>query len=256
MFLRIYKYRYVLVNLVRQDLKNKYRNSWLGVGWSLASPIGLVAIIGAVFSVVLKQSINDFLPYLYSGLIPWMYFVACADGGSYSFINAEGYIKQTQTPLEIFPIRMALVPFVQLLYSLVAYFIMFLFLKPEKFSLTMLMVPISLLIWLLLGISVSYLAASLHTYFRDYAPMQSLVLQGLFYATPIMYPAETIKGNFSWIVKYNPIYYFLEIIRHPLLGEPLPSLHEWFIVLGVLTFILLLSIIINHFIGRKFIFRL
>ena len=87
----LFEFRFVLLSLVRQDLKNKYRNSILGIGWSLLYPLGLVAIIGVVYSQLMGQPLRDFIPYLFSGLIPWMFITQCADGGTMTFLNAEGY---------------------------------------------------------------------------------------------------------------------------------------------------------------------
>ncbi|GAB2669990.1 ABC transporter permease [Paenibacillus thermoaerophilus] len=256
-FNRIYNSRYILLSLVRQDLKNKYRNSVLGIGWSLLSPLGLVLIIGTVFSQVLGQPLDEFLPFLFSGLIPWIFIVSCADGGTGAFISAEGYIKQTQTPLEVFPVRVTLGAFVNLLFSLSALLIMYLFLWIDRFSVVMLFIPISLFIWLLFGVALSIMSSIINTYFRDFAPLQSLLLQGFFYATPIMFPADILKkGNAEWVYIWNPIYYLIEIIRKPLLGTQIPPLETWLIAIGFVVFLFSVSIAVLSRIGRQIMFRL
>jgi ABC-type polysaccharide/polyol phosphate export permease len=256
-FQNIVKARYILLSLVKQDLKNKYRNSLIGVGWSLLTPLGLVLIIGTVFSKVLGQPMRDFIPFLFSGLIPWLYLVQCAEGGTIAFISAEGYIKQTQTPIEIFPVRVCLVAFVNLIYSLIAYFIIYLFIEPDKFNFNMLFLIASLIIWIILGISLSTLSGIINTYIRDFAPLQSLALQGLFYATPIMYPANILKkSHFEWIYKWNPFYYLIEIIRKPMLGEPINAMNVWGIAICFVVFLFVLSILTLSKVGRNITFRL
>ncbi|MBY0206800.1 ABC transporter permease [Paenibacillus cucumis (ex Kampfer et al. 2016)] len=255
-FKHVYKSRYILRNLVKQDLRNRYRNSILGVGWTLLTPLGLVAIIGTVYSTILNQPIEDFLPYLFSGLMPWLFIVQCADGGTASFISAEGYIKQTQTPIEIFPIRVALVAFVNLIYSLLAFSVVYIFLKPDKYGLDMIPVFISLLLMLMLGIALSTLSAVINTYFRDYAPLQSLVLQGMFYATPIMFPTELLnKPNYRWIYEWNPFYYIMDIIRKPLLGDPV-YINSWIVAPIIIVSLWLISIVLISKIGRTITFRI
>lgn len=255
-FKNIYKSRYILRNLVSQDLRNRYRSSVIGVGWTLLTPLGLVVIIGTVFSTILGQPIRDFLPYLFSGLMPWLYIVQCADGGTMSFISAEGYIKQTQTPIEIFPMRVALGAYVNLLYSLLAFSFVYVVLKPEKYSFYMLPVIISLVLLLLLGIALSTLSAILNTYFRDYAPLQSLMLQGLFYATPIMFPAEMLnKPNIKWVYEWNPFYYIMDIIRQPLLGDPV-YINSWIVAPLFIIVLLSVAIFLMNRIGRSITFKI
>lgn len=240
-----------------RDLKNRYRGTILGIAWSLVTPLGLVAIIGTVFSLLWGISMKVFVPYLFSGLIPWLYISACAQGGTTSFISAQGYIKQTQTPIEIFPIRTALVEFTNLLFGLGAFFIVYLFISPENFNYFMLMVVPALIIWLVFGISLATLAALINTHIRDYAPLQGLIIQGFFYVTPIVWKPDILaEKNYGIIYQLNPIYYMLEIIRRPLLGEMVTDFHVWTIALGITLLLACASVLFTIRIGRKITFKL
>lgn len=256
-FSNIFKARYILSNLVRQDLKNRYRSSILGLAWTFLTPLGLVGIIGLVYSVVFSTPMEQFVPYLFSGLIPWLFLNQCADGGTTSFLAGQGYIKQTQTPLEIFPIRVAMGAFINLLISLVAFFLVFSIIQPGKMNLNTLLVIPALAIWFCFGVAWATLVAFAHVLVRDFGPLQALVLQGLFYVTPIIYPLETIKGKgLDWVLYINPLYYFFDILRQPLLGE-LPTIkYAYIICIGVVLVLLLISILLMKNIGRKITYRL
>lgn len=256
-FKNIFTARFILFNLVNQDLKSRYRQSLLGIGWSLATPLGLVTIIGFVFSTVLGQPIKEFIPFLFSGLMPWLFIVQSAEGGTGAFISAEGYLKQTNTPMEIFPLRNTMGAMVQLCNSLIAFFLVYLFLAIEKFNYNMLLVPLSLIIFFMLGVALSNLSALVNTFYRDYGHIQSLFFQGLFYATPIMFPANLLKGKaFEWIYKYNPFYYMIEIIRNPLLGKGTPHLYYWFIAAGFAFVLYVISILLLNKVGRRIVYKL
>ncbi|MDR9853303.1 ABC transporter permease [Paenibacillus sp. VCA1] len=249
--------RHILVSLTRQDLKNRYRNSILGVAWNFLSPLGIVLIIGIVYSVVFKTSMEELIPYLFSGLLPWLFFTASAEGGSLSFLSSQGYIKQTQVPIEIFPLRASLVNFVNLLISIIAFFLIYIFINPNNFGLNMLLVIPALIIWLLFCSAWATISAIVNLYIRDFQPLQSLIIQGLFYLSPIIYKPEMLDSeNFQWLYLLNPFYYMLEIIRRPLLGKELPSLQSWGISV-ILTLILCqIAILLINKIGRKITFRL
>ncbi len=132
-FKGIWKDRYVLQNLVKQDLQMKYNRSVLGVAWSIITPMGLSIIIGLIYSVIFGTDPRNLVPALFAGLNPWSFISASADGGTGSYLGAEGYIKQTTVSPQIFPVRVALVNFVNLLYSIVAFFSGFLFFSPHNF---------------------------------------------------------------------------------------------------------------------------
>ncbi|MFT9495980.1 ABC transporter permease [Anaerosolibacter sp.] len=256
-FKNVYEGRYILWSLASKDLKNRYRRTALGIMWSLLTPLGLVAIIGLVFSVVLDRPLKTFIPFLFSGLMPWLFIVAAAQGGTNAFISAQGYIKQTRTPVEIFPIRITLVEFANLLFSLIAFFIVYLIMSPENFNLTMLLVIPVLMIWLVFGIALATISAIINTYIRDYAPLQSLILQGLFYATPIMWPPDILdEKNYSFVYKLNPIYYMMEIIRKPLLGEQLPHMSIWAAAITITLSLFITAVVIMSKVGRKITFKL
>lgn len=256
-FSNFYKGRYILYSLVKQDLKNRYRNSILGMAWTFLTPLGLVLVIGSVYSVVFSLPMKEFVPYLFSGILPWLYLSNCAEGGTAAYLNAQGYIKQTQAPIEIFPARVALGAFVNLIFSIIAYFVIYAFISPENFSFNMFFIIPAIFIWIVVGIGWATIAAVVNLYLRDFQPLQSLVLQALFYVTPIIYQTEALKAkNVAWIYLSNPIYYLMEILRRPMLGDQIPPLNYWMIsiVFALLFIVVAISLLKN--IGRKISFKL
>lgn len=239
----ILKDRYVLFSLVNRDLQMKYKRSALGVAWSILTPLGLVLIIGSVYSIIFGNDPKTFIPLLFTGLNPWLFMNSSADGGTMSFIGAEGYLKQTTVNAQIFPIRMTMVNFVNLLYSIVAFFSVYLFLQPDLFSPKMLMLFPGLAIILTFSVALSNISAVLNLNVRDYQPLQSLILQGLFYATPVIYETSMLKEKgFEFIYKLNPFYYMIEVVRAPMIGIELPSIQTYVIAISIAVITFLFSI--------------
>lgn len=244
-FTGIWKNRYVLASLVKQDLQMRYNRSILGVAWSVITPMGLSIIIGLIYSIIFNTDPVTFVPLLFAGLNPWNFLSVCADGGTYSFISAEGYIKQTTVSAQIFPLRGVLVGFVNFLYGMVAFFSVYLFLAPDNFGPRMLMVFPGFLIILLAGLALSNISSVINLYIRDYQPLQSLILQGLFYVTPIIYETSMLdQRGFSMVYRINPFYYFIEIVRTPALGLRLPGLQVYGGAIGLTVLLFALSIIL------------
>ena len=255
-FKNIYKARYILISLVIQDLKNKYRYSFLGVIWNFLSPLGLVVILGSVYSIVFNVPAVEFIPYLFSGLLPWIYFTSCADGGAFAFLSSQGYIKQTQVPIEIFPLRVSLVNLVNLLISILAFHLFYFCLSPGSYSWKMLLIVPALFIWFVFCSSWATISAFINLYLRDFQPFQFLIFQGVFYLSPIIYKAEMLRmHDYELIYLLNPFYYLLEIIRQPLLGK-LPSLESWGISAIISIILFQISYYLMRNIGRKITFKL
>lgn len=244
-FQGLWRNRYVLASLVKQDLQMKYNRSALGVAWSVITPLGLSLIIGLIYSVIFNTDPRTFVPLLFAGLNPWTFISGSADGGTLSFITAEGYIKQTNVSAQIFPLRGVTVGFINLLYGIIAFFSLYLFLAPNKFSPTMLMIFPGLVILFLSGIAFANFSSVINLHFRDYQPLQSLLLQGLFYVTPIIYTTDMLDSKgFSLIYKLNPFYYLIDVVRTPMLGNGIPGLETYIIAIVITIILLLLSIVL------------
>lgn len=242
----IWKNRYVLINLVKQDLEMKYNRSFLGVAWSIATPIGLSVIIGLIYSVIFSTDPRTFVPLLFAGLNPWNFLSGSADGGTYAYITAEGYIKQTTVSPQIFPLRGVMVSFVNLLYSIAAFFFVYLFLAPQNFSFRMLMVFPGLVIAFFAGAAMANISSAINLYIRDYQPFQSLVLQGLFYVTPIIFTTDMLdQKGFSVLYKINPFFYLIEAIRTPMLGMKIPPVEVYIVGIVMTVVMYLISIIVT-----------
>lgn len=219
-FKGIWKDRYILLSLTRSDLKMKYHRSFLGVAWSVITPLGLSIIIGCVYAVIYDISPTGFIPLLFAGLNPWLFINGCADGGTAAYTSAEGYIKQIAIHPQIFPIRCVLVSFVNFLYSLIAFFIMYVFVNPGAFCVRMFMIIPAMIIAFTAAVGLANLVSLVTVYVRDFPPLQRLVLQGLFYVTPIIYTTEMLDSRgFSIIYKVNPLYYFIDILRSSAMGD-------------------------------------
>lgn len=244
-FRGIWRDRYILFSLVNRDLQMKYRRSKLGVLWSIIMPVGLAVIIGGVYSIIFGTDPRSFIPLIFAGLNPWQFITGCAEGGTMAFITAEGYLKQTNVNAQIFPLRGVLANFISLLYALLAFLAVYMVLRPDMFGPKMLMVIPGLLILFIFCTGVANISATVNLNIRDYQPLQSLLLQGFFYVTPIIYPAETLaEKGFGIVYRINPFYYMLEIIKKPLQGEELPTADVYCIALAIAICLFCVSIIV------------
>lgn len=241
----IYQHRFILGSLIKRDLQMKYRRSKLGVAWSILTPLGLVLIVGTVYSIIFGSDPKVFIPALFAGLNPWLFMSGTADGATFAFLSAEGYIKQSTVAAQIFPLRTTLVNFVNLLYSVLAFFAIYLFLQPDCFGPKMLLCIPGLVIMFIFVLGLANINSVITLSLRDFQPLLGLVFQGLFYATPIIFPAKMLADKgFAFIYEINPFYYMLEVVRLPMLGESLPDLKTYVIALVMAFTTLVVGILV------------
>lgn len=254
-FTGIWRDRFILFSLINQDLQRKYQRSVLGITWAVLTPLGLVLIIGSVYSIIFGADPTVFIPLLFTGLNPWLCINISADGGALAFLSAEGYLKQTTVNAQIFPVRVTAVAFVNLLYSVLAFFGVYLFLKPDNFGPLMLMFIPGILLLFFFCLALANIAAVMNLNIRDFQPLQSLILQGLFYATPIIFLPEMLaEKGFKIVYEINPIYYLIEVVRRPMLGVELPSLKVYIVAILITSacFLASVRIVMKHKKGISF----
>lgn len=241
-FSEIWNNRYILFSLVQRDLQMKYRRSKLGVAWSILMPLGLAVIVGAVYAILFGTSPAVLIPLIFASINPWTFMSGSADAATMCFPAAEGYIKQSTVSAVIFPLRTVLTAFVNLLYSVITFFAIYLFMNPDSFGPVMLLCIPGLVIVFLFALGLANLTSVVNLHVRDFAPMQSLIFQGLFYATPIIYDAQMLADRgYAIAYEINPFYYMLEVVRKPMLGA-IPDARCYLIAVVIAVAVFLLGI--------------
>ena len=213
----------------------RYRRSKLGPFWITLSMGLMISIMSVVFSVIFKQKISTYLPFLAVSMIIWNFFSTTILESCSCFTEAENIIKQLPVPLFVHVFRAIFRNLIVLFHNFLIIPVIFLvFLKPVGFSALLFFIGI-----LIVALNLCWIAtfvAILCTRFRDLPPLFATFLQLVFYITPILWHPNQLSSQLSvYLVKYNPIYHLVEIIRAPLLGEEI-YFYSWIVSLSFLFF--------------------
>lgn len=210
--------------LARLDIVRRYTATMLGIVWAVLAPLLMSIVIGVVFSNLFGQDLREFLPYLFLNLTLWAFFAASIDSGAIAFLAAEGYIKQiARVSFWTYPLRMVLAAFFTLLLGLIAVTAVILVFG-GKITMTWLLIVPGLAAWLVFGFAVCTLSAVLNTWVRDFQHVQSVGVQALFYATPVMFPAVLlVQHGLGMLLTFNPLYHLMMIVRVPMLYNDIPE---------------------------------
>jgi len=203
--------------LGRQDLRARFRRTFIGPLWILINLGLFVAGGGLVYGALLGQPLAEFLPHLTAGLVIWGFLSATVTEACHTFVVAEGYIKQFVFPKQVYLFRTLVSSTVVLLIGLSALFVLLLVLGVLA-PLGWLCALPGLALLLAAGLAHVSLFAYLGARFRDLPHALGGVLQVLFFVTPIIYPAELLRARgVDFVYRLNPLYYLIEGVRHPVL---------------------------------------
>lgn len=222
----IWRLRYFWSALVRIDLRNRYRRSMIGIGWSLLHPIAMTVVFCVVFSQIWHKDWKEYGPYVLTGLIFWNFITSGMNQGCQCFFQGESYIRQHPAPLAIYPLRTALGAGIHFLFGLCV-LLTFVWLVngfgnlPFLISLLPTMVLMFIICW-----SMAICMGVLNVLFQDCQHLIEVLLQILFYLTPIMYDIKDLNlgGRLLKIFYLNPLTIMLNMLRQPVLYSELPSL--------------------------------
>jgi ABC-type polysaccharide/polyol phosphate export permease len=205
--------------LAWNDIRQRYRRSIIGPFWISISMCVMVGGLGLVYGTLFKQEMSNFLPFLAAGFLGWFFISTCISEGSSVFVQAEGLIKQGGLPLSLHILRTIWRNVLTLLHNMVVIVGIYLWFGRFDFWSFVLVIPGLMLAtvnlaWILM------ILGPLCTRYRDLSPIVTNLLQMLFFITPIVFRPGALS-SVSWIVNLNPLFYLLEAIRAPLLGQGL-----------------------------------
>jgi lipopolysaccharide transport system permease protein len=225
----LYLNRHLLRQLTRRDIESRYRGSYLGMVWSLVTPLLMLAIYTFVFSVIFQARWRpdapvdriEFAITLFAGLIAFNMFAECANRAPSLIVSSPNYVKRAVFPLEILPVSVLGSALFQAAVSLCV-LVAGLLLMRHAVPMTLVLVPLVMIPLAALSLAVAWFLAALGVYLRDTANAVGIVTQMLFFVTPLFYPVEAVPARFRPLLWLNPLTPIVDGFRRVVVwGQPL-----------------------------------
>lgn len=206
------------------DIKLRYRGSALGPFWLTISMGVQVSAMGFLYADLFHTDIHTYLPYLTISIVLWGYLNTLVSDGCTCFSQADSLIKGTRMPFTVHAARSVVRNTIVLAHNLVVVAVVFTIMGIHISLYTLSAIPACML-WIIDGFAISLLFGAFCARFRDVPQIISALLQIAFFITPIMWNAKILEGhhNADLLIRLNPFFYILEILRAPLLGTPLTT---------------------------------
>jgi lipopolysaccharide transport system permease protein len=224
-FRELWKGRELLYVLLWRDLKVRYRQTVLGVGWVLVQPLIGMLIFTWIFNRVARFDAGLGVPYalfVLGGLLPWTLLASGVQGAGNSLLNGAHLISKIYFPRLLLPLAAVLVALVDLAVSSLLFGAALLYYGQAP-GLTILALPLVLLVGIALALGVGLWLAALNIRYRDVRVLIPFLLQVWMYATPVVYPLHVLPDRVQFWVLANPATGVIEAFRACVLGLPWPG---------------------------------
>jgi lipopolysaccharide transport system permease protein len=237
----VWQYRELLFFLIWRDLKVRYKQAAIGVGWAIIQPLLTMVIFTIIFGQMAKIP-SDGIPYplfSYAALLPWNYFSQALSRSGGSLVGDANLLSKVYFPRLIIPLATVITP---LFDFAISFFILLIMMAWYGVMPTwgIIALPFFLLFALMVALAVSLWLAPINVRFRDVGHAIPFLVQIWMYASPIVYPVSLVPEKWRALYGLNPMAGVIEGFRWALLGSKSPNL----LLVGVgvlLTSLLLLA---------------
>jgi lipopolysaccharide transport system permease protein len=223
-----WRYRELLLSMIRRDVLGRYRGSVLGVLWSFLNPLLMLLVYTLVFSVMFKQqwqggsgSRTEFALLVFAGLLVFNIFAECVQRAPSLILHNTNYVKKVIFPLEILP-WMSLGSVLLHATASLLIWLLFHFLLIGPPPVTALLLPLVLLPLILFSMGISWLLAGLGVYLRDVGQVVSAFTTALLFVSAVFYPVNVLPEAYRSLLLLNPLAMLIEQARDVLFwGVPI-----------------------------------
>lgn len=251
--IEIYKYRQMVVSLVRKDLRGRYKGSVLGFLWTFINPLLQLCIYTIVFSTIMRMGIDKFYIFLFVALVPWLFFSACLQNGSTVVIQNQDLVKKINFPRLVLPLAYVTSSFVNMLLSFIVVFAVLIFTGYGLNFYALLYLPIIMLVEYLLGLGITLITSACTVYLRDLEHILGIVGMAWMYLTPVIYPPELVPEQYQPLFHLNPMTPIVTAYRDILYYKQPPQLHTLALAAALGILIILIGGLMFNRLQRGFI---
>jgi ABC-2 type transport system permease protein len=229
-----HRHSFLFLELVKRDFKKKYKRTYLGILWSLLSPLLTLLVMRVVFTSFFGTNIEHYTTYLFCGNIVWSFFSDATNGGMSSLMDNAAIFSKINVPKYLFLFSRNLSSLINFGMTFVVFLI---FCLADGVAITplflMLTVPVALLI--LFNIGVGLILSAMFVFFRDVQYLWGVFLTLLMYLSAIFYdPAVmTIFGiQGDKLLMFNPVYTYISYFREIVLYGSIPGWQHHLLAIG------------------------
>lgn len=207
------KHRWLIIELIKREVKLRYRGTWLGFLWSLLNPLIMTLVYTIVFVIFFRVNIPNYSVFLFCAILPWNWFAEAVVSGTECFIARPAFIRDAIFPSGILPVTSIGASMMNYVFSLPILLIALLaFGVPFGWSLFAL--PLIMAVQFSFTLGIVFIIGTFNVFFRDLRYIVQNLLMAVFFLTPIMYDITSIPERFRFFLKLNPMEHLINDYRN------------------------------------------
>ena len=240
----MWQYRELIRNLTVADIKNRYQNNALGFLWSILAPFALAVVLWFVFRKVFKADEN-YAINLVVGMMVWRFFAMGTSMSLGSVLSRSNLVTKVYIPRRILVLSTVLANVFTSFFELLI-LVPIIFVLTGRVPVTILLFPFMFIFYFWIVYGIGLILAALYVYMRDLAHIWDVLINILFFASPIIYPLTVVPAELLPYYLVNPITNIIFIYRDIMVAGTLPSLTNlMYIILFGATFFLAGNLFFN-----------
>ena len=244
---KLKKYRFLLEELIKRDFKKKYKRTYLGMLWSVLSPLMSLLIMRIVFTHFFGRGTPHYTIYLFCGTLIFNYFSESTSQGMMSLLGNSGIFSKVNVPKYLFLFSRNVQTLINFLLTLVVFFLFCIF-DGITFTWKFFMLIYPIICFIIFNIGLGLILSALYVFFRDVQYLWSIFIQLLQYLSAIFYSIDSFSTKVQMLFLLNPVYLFIRYFRKIVIDAVIPSFGFHALMLGYS----LISFLIGFLMYRKF----
>lgn len=219
------KYRFLLSELTKKDVKLKYRNSVLGFVWTLLEPLLTMIVLTIVFGTIMQKKTPHYSVYILTGRLLYSFFSTGTKQALKSIRKNAGMIRKVYVPKYMYPLAATLSSYITFLLSLIVLVIVAAVqgIKPTWYLFGTFVPLLNIFVMVT---AIGFLLATLDVFFRDLEYIWNVITMLVMYMSAIFYEADSLlNSRYGMLIRYNPLFAIITNFRNAVYGKPLDTFY-------------------------------
>lgn len=250
---KISENRFLFSELVKRDFKKKYKRTYLGMIWSVLSPLLTLLVMRVVFTQFFGRGMNHYTTYLFCGNIVFSFFSDCTNGGMTSLMNNAGIFSKVNVPKYLFLFSKSISSLINFGLTFIV-FILFCIIDGVTFTAYFFALIIPIVFLVIFNIGIGLILSALFVFFRDVQYLWGVFTTLLMYLSVIFYTLDAFSPAMQKLFLLNPVYVYINYFRTVVLNATLPSPKYHLLVVGYAVIAFLIGALVYKKNNHKFLY--
>ena len=220
------QYLYVIRQLARREIKHSNSSKYLGQFWNILTPFISMITMAVIFAFVFKSDIREFMPYVFTGTIVYIFYDTAMSGAMRSLSGNKTLLIKTKLPVNLFVFEKIYVALIRMSFSLVGY-VVILIVTGTMVGPFLALAPVGIIFAIFISLGIGKILAVINVYFADITHFYVVIMKLVYYASALFYKVERASPAMQLVIGNNPIYLTIHFERACILYNRMPEPQVW-----------------------------